>query len=128
MTGEAANATTLHNRLFDAARAAGYVKRNTKKLTVSVPDMVRLFNTYDRHGMVGEPAVLYRILSGYAHGREWAIMRGASESDVEGFDTSMNLIGADLQQLCDLADRTVAVVGRALVLHAHYRAQQVASI
>jgi hypothetical protein len=45
MTGEAANAPGLHGRLFAAARAAGYVKRNRKgqeTLTVGVPSMVDL--------------------------------------------------------------------------------------
>jgi hypothetical protein len=68
------------------------------------------------------PAWLYRFLSGYAHGREWAIMRGASEANVEGFDTNMNVIRPDLSLLCHLAERTVAIVGRAVAVHAHYRA------
>src|SRR5512133_3943495 len=124
MTGEAANATMLHKRLFNAARAAGYVSLDSdgKERTRRVPDMVRLFNLYDRRGAVGEPAWLYRLLSGNAHGREWAILHGALESDLEGFDTDMNIIRPDLPLLCHLAERTVAVVGRAAALHAHYRA------
>ena len=124
MTGEAANATMLHKRLFDAARAAGYVSLDSdgKERTRRVPDMVRLFNLYDRRGAVGEPAWLYRLLSGNAHGREWAILHGALESDQEGFDTNMNIIRPDLPLLCHLAEHTVAVVGRAVALHAHYRA------
>lgn len=127
MTGEAANATPLYDRLFAAARAIGYVKRNTKgdeQLTVGVPSMVDLFNRYDQpNGLVSKPAWLYRVLSGHAHGREWAMMRGASESDLEGgFGTSMNVIRPDLPLLCHLAERTVAVVGRAVASHVHYRA------
>jgi hypothetical protein len=125
MTGEAANAPLLHERLFAAARAAGYVKRNAtgeEVLTVPPPNMVDLFNRYDRQTVAGMPAWLYRILSGHAHGREWVMMRGASESDVEGFDTTMNVIRPDLSLLCHLAERTVAVVGRAIALHMHYRA------
>jgi hypothetical protein len=131
MTGDAANAPRLHGRLFAAAQAAGYIKQNRKGddvLTVGVPNMADLFNRYDRHAAAGMPAWLYRFLSGYAHGREWAMMHGASESDVEGFDTGMNLVRADLQLLCYLAERTVTVVERAVALHAHYRTQQVPSI
>jgi hypothetical protein len=127
MTSAAANATPLYDRLFAAARAAGYVKRNTKgdeQLTVGPPSMVDLFNRYDQpNGLVSKPAWLYRVLSGHTHGREWAMMRGASESDLEGFDTSMNFIRPDLPLLCHLAERTVAVVGRAVAVHMHYRAE-----
>jgi hypothetical protein len=126
MTGEAANAPRLHERLFAAARAAGYVKRSRngeEVLTVGMPSMVDLFNRYDqRSGLVSKPAWLYRVLSGNTHGREWAMMHGASESDAEGFDSNMNFIRPDLPLLCHLAERTVAVVGRAVALHAHYRA------
>lgn len=126
MTGEAGNATPLYDRLFAAARAARYVKRNTKghePLTVDPPSMVDLFNRYDQpNGLVSKPAWLYRVLSGHAHGREWAMMRGASESDLDGFDTSTNIIRPDLPLLCYLAERTVAVVGRAVATHTHYRA------
>jgi hypothetical protein len=44
MTGEAANATSLHERLFAAARAAGCVSVDSdgkERLTSHVPDMVR---------------------------------------------------------------------------------------
>jgi hypothetical protein len=125
MTGEAANAPGLHKRLFAAARAAGYVKRNRngqEVLTVGVPSMVDLFNRYDQQTVAGMPAWLYRFLSGYAHGREWVMLRGASEANVEGFDTTMNIIRADQQLLCYLAERTVAVVERAVAIHADYRA------
>ena len=113
MTGEAANATALYQRLFDAGRAAGYVSVDSdgkEWLTPRVPDMVRLFNLYDQQTAVGMPAWLYRFLSGHAHGREWVMMHGASESDLEGFDTTINIIRADLQLLCYLAEHTVAVV------------------
>jgi hypothetical protein len=36
------------------------------------------------------------ILSRHAHGREWAMMRGASAPDLLGFDTTMNIIRIDL--------------------------------
>jgi hypothetical protein len=118
MTGEAANATALHQRLFAAAQAAGYVNVGVP------PSIVDLFNQYDQpNGPVGNAAWLYRVLSGHAHGREWAMMRGASESDIEGFDTSMNIIRADLQLLCYLTERTVTVVGRAVTAYARYRSQ-----
>jgi hypothetical protein len=123
MRGEAANAAKLYARLFDAARAAGYVSLDsdgTERLK-RPPDMVRLFNLYDRRGAVGEPAWLYRVLSGNAHAREWSIMQGALESNREGFDTNMSTIRADLELMCYLAERTVAVVGRAVALHADYR-------
>jgi hypothetical protein len=45
MTGEAANATSLHERLFAAVRAAGCVSVDSdgkERLTSHVPDMVRL--------------------------------------------------------------------------------------
>jgi hypothetical protein len=128
MTGEAANAGALYQRLFDAARAVGYVSVDSdgkEWLTPRVPDMVRLFNLYDQQTAVGMPAWLYRFLSGHAHGREWVMLHGASESDLEGFDTTINIIRADLQLLCYLAERTVAVVERAVALHAHYRTQPV---
>ena len=84
--------------------------------------MVDLFNMYDQpRGPVGVPAWLYRVLSGYAHGREWAMVRGASESDLEGFDTSMRTIRLDWQLVCNLAERTVPVVERAVKLHIDYR-------
>jgi hypothetical protein len=123
MTGEAANATKLHERLFNDARAAGYVSldSNGKEQLTRVPDMVRLFNLYDPQGAVGDPAWLYRLLSGNAHGRERAIMRGASAPNLEGFDTTMNIIPTDLRLLCYVAERTVAVVGRAVALHGYYR-------
>lgn len=124
MTGEAANATSLHERLFAAARAAGCVSVDSdgkERLTSHVPDMVRLFNKYDQQTAIGIPAWLYRFLSGHAHGREWVMLGGASESDLEGFDTGMNIVRANLELLCYLAERTVAVVGRAVALHAHYR-------
>ena len=125
MTGEAANATSLYERLFADARAAGYVKPNTKGkevLTVGVPSMVDLFNRYDQQTVAGLPAWLYRFLSGYAHGREWVMLHGASEANVEGFDTTMTMIRPDQQLLCYLAERTVAVVERAVAVHAQYRA------
>jgi hypothetical protein len=126
MTGEAANAGALYERLFDAARGAGYVSVDSdgkEWLTPRVPDMVRLFNLYDQQAAVGMPAWLYRFLSGHAHGREWVMLQGASELDLEGFDTTINIIRADLQLMCYLVERTAAVVGRAVALHARYRTQ-----
>jgi hypothetical protein len=89
-----------------------------------VPNMVDLFNRYDQSsGLVGTPGLLYRVLSGHAHGREWVMLHGASESDPESFDATINIIRADLQLLCYFAERTVAVVERAVALHTHYRTQ-----
>jgi len=34
------------------------------------------------------------VLSGHAHGCEWVILGGASESDLEGFDTGMNIVSS----------------------------------
>lgn len=125
MTGESANATALYQRLFAAARADGYVTVDAKgkeRLRVVVPDMIALFNRYDQpYSTLGVPAWLYRVLSGYTHGREWAMLHGATESDVEGLDTGMTVIRADWQLLCNLAQRTVSVVERALMLHLEYR-------
>lgn len=126
MTGDRANASMLHQRLFDAARSEGYVTARadgTERLTVAVPDMVRLFNLYDPSPPAGAAEWLYRFLSGHTHGREWALMRGAIKSDLDGFDTSMNMIRVDLRVLCYLAQRAVSVVNRAIAAHVRYRTQ-----
>jgi len=131
MTGESANAAALHQRLFDAARAAGYVNvspNGTERLTVGVPSMVDLFNRYDQPTTGASlPAWLYRFLSGHAHGREWAMMRGATEAHLNGFDTNMIMIPVDLALLCHLAERAVAVVSRAVAAHVRYRTQPLPS-
>ena len=65
-------------------------------ISAGVPSVVELFNRYDQpHGLVGVPAWLYRVISGYSHGREWAMLLGASELDLEGMDTSMSAISVD---------------------------------
>ncbi|GIH19164.1 hypothetical protein [Rugosimonospora africana] len=125
MTGDSANATALHQRLFNGARAAGYVTTDAKgveRLTVNVPPMVDLFNRYDQPTpAASQPEWLYRFLSGHAHGFEWAMIRGATEADLDGFDTDKFMIPVDLLLLCHLADRTVAVVSRAVAAHLRYR-------
>jgi len=127
MTGDAANAPALYQRLFGSARAAGYVTSSpdgTERLTIAVPTMVDLFNRYDGPApAAGLPEWLYRFLSGHAHGREWAMMHGATEADLDGFDTGMNMIQVDLALMCHLAERTVAIVSRAVATHVRYRTQ-----
>jgi hypothetical protein len=127
MTSEAVNATGLFQRLFAAARADGYVTLDAdgrERLKISPPSMVDLFNRYDQpHGPVGVPTWLYRVLSGYADARGWAMLRGASESDLEGFATGMRAVRLDWQLVCNLAERTVRVVERAVTLHIDYRTQ-----
>lgn len=126
ITGDAANAPMLHKRLFDGARSAGYVitrDDGSERLSIGVPDMISLFNLYDPPPPAGMPEWLYRFLSGHTHAREWALMRGAVESDLDGFDTGMNMIRVDLQVLCYLAQRTVSVVSRAVAAHVRYRTQ-----
>jgi hypothetical protein len=131
MTSDTANATALCERLLNSARAAGYVRAGrdgADRLTVSVPSMVELFNRYDEPTSgTSLPAWMYRFLSGHAHGREWAMMRGATESDVDGYDTNMIMIPVDLALLCHLAERTVAVVSRAAATHVRYRTQPLPS-
>ncbi len=127
MTGDAANAPALYQRLFGSARAAGYVTSSpdgTERLTIAVPTMVRLFNRYDGPAPAAVlPEWLYRFLSGHAHGREWAMMHGATEADLDGFDTGMNMIQVDLALMCHLAERTVAIVSRAVATHVRYCTQ-----
>lgn len=130
MTGASANATALHERLLNGARSAGYVaagRDGVDRLTVNVPSMVDLFNRYDQTttGGTGLPAWLYRFLAGHAHGREWAMVRGASEATLDGFDTNMIMIPVDLAMLCHLAERTVGVVGRAIDIYVRYRTEPV---
>jgi hypothetical protein len=58
MTGVSANAPVLYKRLIDSARAAGYVNTGADgkdRLHIGVPDMVRLFNLYDRPSSTGLP-------------------------------------------------------------------------
>lgn len=51
------------------------------------------------------------------------MLRGATGSDLAGFDTDISVIRADWRLLCNLAERTVAVVERAVMLHIDYRTQ-----
>jgi hypothetical protein len=55
------------------------------------------------------------------------MMRGATETRIEGFDTGMNMIPVDLALLCHLAERTVSVVSRAVVVHVRYRTEPLTS-
>ena len=96
MTGEAANATSLHERLFAAHEPQGAFPWILTKGTADVAcarhgapvQQVRPADC-DRYSGMAVP-----VLSGHAHGREWVIPGGASESDLEGFDTGMNIVSS----------------------------------
>jgi hypothetical protein len=93
-------------------------------MRVTLPTVIDLFNRYDQpYSQVGAPAWLYRVLSRsrmVASGRCFAVQLDLTSRD---FDTDISVIRADWRLLCNLAERTVAVVERAVMLHIDYRTQ-----
>ncbi len=77
--------------LIAMAAKAGLVKVNTKGkevLTVVLPATVELFDLYEPMDelALGRPQAHYRLCSGYAHAKQWALAQGAAS--VTAYDSS----------------------------------------
>jgi len=104
--------------LMAAARGLGLARRNRKDaeiLTVSVPATVEFFDLYESVGPRAKAQCLYRLYSGYAHAKQWALMQGAQQQ--APFDSSGRTValtqGSDLIAVA-ATRRTIAAVHRAL--------------
>jgi hypothetical protein len=120
------NAPTLHDRLFTAARKEGFVISDAKgreRCSVSVPSAVSLSESYDRPTNNSAPGWIYRFLSGYSHGLEWAAVRGAELFTSKQDGADLNMVRVDMEELLFFANRTVSVVARAVALHVNYRSE-----
>ncbi|NYH40316.1 hypothetical protein HNR22_000043 [Micromonospora jinlongensis] len=118
-----ANAQALIDRVLDGAASDGFVtldENGARRLTVPVRNMVDLFNDYDGPEIPGRKAEWrYRILSGLAHGRRWAVVANAAE--VETATDEGYLIRPNWQYLQHFADYTVRIASRAVSAVVEYR-------
>lgn len=112
-------ATERLSDLMAVARGLNLVRQNRNGvdiLVTSVPPTVELFDSYEPMG-VGQAKAqsLYRLYSGYAHAKQWALMLGAVQQ--APFDSSGRTIalaqGSDLVAVA-ATRRAVDAVRRAL--------------
>ncbi|MFI7592815.1 hypothetical protein [Micromonospora sp. NPDC049359] len=118
-----ANAQALIDRVLDGAARDGFLalnKNGARKLTVPLKDMTALFNDYDGpETPERKPEWRYRMLSGLAHGRRWAVVGNAAEIETatdEGYFMRPNW-----QFLQHFADYTVRITSRAVAAFFEYR-------
>jgi hypothetical protein len=108
--------------LMTMAATVGLVKRGKKGnkiLTVPLPGTVELFDLYEPAiGPVGQPQSVYRLYSGYAHAKQWALALGAEPLTV--YDSSGRGL-AMVQGIDDIAidttRRAVAATERAMAAY-----------
>jgi hypothetical protein len=131
MTGSAANAATLYERLWEAATREGYVRVTAKargsksrdQLTHTVPSMGSLFDLYDVPPASGAAQARgrYNLMSGLAHSRHWAIAGIAA--DVSTATPDGHVLQINFPLVCSLADSTTAIAERAVSTFIYYRAK-----
>lgn len=118
-----ANAQVLIDRVLDGAAADGFValdRNGARKLTVPMRNMVDLFNAYDGPEIPGRrPEWRYRMLSGLAHGRRWAVVGNAAE--VETATDEGYFMRPNWQFLQHFADYTARIASRAVAAVVDYR-------
>jgi hypothetical protein len=112
--------------LMATAAQCGLVGLNRKGqpiLTTVVPSTVELFDSYEpvRPGVAAQ--FIYRLYSGYAHGKQWASTLGAEQK--APFDPSgrtLALVQPSDDTAVGATHRTVNAVNRALGAHELLRA------
>ncbi|MCW6004616.1 hypothetical protein K1W54_08470 [Micromonospora sp. CPCC 205371] len=117
--------------LMDAAQDAGLVRldRTGKRiLSINIPATVELFDLYERAQPGTKAQYLYRLYSGYAHAKQWAVMLWAQQQ--APFDDRGRTIAkteaSDL--LAVLAtQRAITAAGRALTALEQYRSAESSS-
>lgn len=104
--------------LMTAARSLGLVRLNRKGdeiLAVGVPATVELFDLYEPVRPGAKAQFLYRLYSGYAHAKQWALTQGAQQQ--APFDSSGRTLaltqGSDLVAVA-ATQRAVNAAKRAL--------------
>jgi len=124
MPSNQANAEMLIERLLAGAEREGFLRTavsGNKSLTISPPTMVELFNAYDAPDIPGRrPEWRYRILSGMAHGRRWAI---ASNAEVETATDDGHFLIPNWEYLQVFADFTTQAASRAVNAFVEYRCE-----
>lgn len=120
-----ANAQALIDRVLDGATVDGFVTiddYDARKVTVPLRNMVDLFNDYDDPEISGRrPEWRYRMLSGLAHGRRWAVVGNAAE--VETATDEGYIMRPNWQFLQHFADCTVRIASRAVTAFVEYRCE-----
>ncbi|MER7996761.1 hypothetical protein [Micromonospora chalcea] len=120
-----ANAQALIERVLDGAADDGFVtldENGARRLTISMRNMVYLFNEYDRPEIPGrKPEWRYRMLSGLAHGRRWAVV--GSSAEVETATEDGYFIRPNWQLLQHFADYAARIASRAVAAVIEYRCE-----
>jgi hypothetical protein len=117
-----------HAELLTVAEQQGLTRRNTKGkpvLLVAFPSTVELFARYEpvpKDTKIKSGACLYRLYSGFAHGKQWAITQGAQRvTPFEGAGRALALAsGVDTGTLL-ATDRTMSAIGRAIAAYEELR-------
>ena len=111
--------------LMDAAQAAGLARldRTGKRiLTVNVPATVELFDLYERARPGTKAQYLYRLYSGYAHAKQWAVMLWAQQQAPHD-DRGRTIAKTEASDLLAVfaTRRAMTAAGRAVTALEQYR-------
>ncbi|MFI7431452.1 hypothetical protein ACIBPB_31150 [Micromonospora sp. NPDC049836] len=105
--------------LMDEAARAGLTTTNRKGqevLSVSVPATVELFDRYEQVAEGVRAQFIYRLYSGYAHAKQWALMLGAKQqAPFDESGRSLALVEGSEATAFGATRRVVRIVGRALL-------------
>lgn len=118
-------ASVRQRELIGIAEATGLTTTNSKGRTVlarPMPGAIELFDLYESVREGAKPSWLYRFLSGYAHGYQWAMVSNASGSGRElGPNIRVAMLSAHDSTAVQVTAYGVRAVRRAVDAYVAYR-------
>lgn len=114
-----ASAARRIDDLMAAASGMGLTKKNVKGddvLATTVPSTVDLFDMHETDGPMQKGQGIYRLESGYAHAKQWALIQGAEQAaPQDGSGRTIARLQPSEKLAAALTKRCVDAVERALV-------------
>jgi hypothetical protein len=113
----AKNAADRLSDLMTEAAARGLTRLNKKNQPMLITTLLSAVELFDKYEVVanGRGSYLYRLYSGYAHGKQWALTQGAQAalpSDAAG--NTLALIGASAEWAVAATQRVVNAMDKAV--------------
>jgi hypothetical protein len=125
LTGRAKTAAERYDDLFSEAQRRGMTKLNKKNaqvLAVPMPSVIELFDRFEPTKPGSKGSFVYRLYSGYAHGKQWATVQGAQQvADLDETDRAQALVRSNPTALIAATQRAMnafeGAVGAFVALH-----------
>lgn len=118
LTGDARMAGERYDDLLALAQRRGMTKPNKNNVhlpAVAMPSVVELFDRFEPTRPGAKGSYLYRLYSGYAHGKQWATVQGAQQvTALDEHDRALALVRSNPAALIAATHKAMTAFDRAV--------------